>query len=388
MPLASLRPATSSEVAARAGVSRATVSFVLNNARGQTISEATRQRVLDAARDLGYTPHAGARSLAGGTAGTVALVIPKAAHLQDDAFIGQLFATVNAECHRHGLKLLIEATEDEGQAPGGFVRLVQSRRIDGLIVVNPRVSEHEHIERLRDAHIPMVVFGAELRHLAGAHVMGNDNGDSARIAVQHLLDLGHRHIAYVSFARNEYHSVQQRERGWRLTLQAAGIEPGDDWVEYGDISAQSGYEAMQRLLGRNPHFTALFAGNDTIAFGAMRALAEAGRRVPEDVAVVGYDDIPLAAFAHPPLTTLRSDPARHGREAVAELLLQLGVTSDLPRATFPHVPELVVRGSCGAVSLAAGQRIGAEGASGGVAVQPAGCSPRQGDSLSLLVQRK
>jgi LacI family transcriptional regulator len=231
---------------------------------------------------------------------------------------------------------------------------VHSRRIDGLIVVNPRVSEHEHIERLRDAHIPLVVFGAELRDVAGAHVMGIDNGDSARIAVQHLLDLGHRHIAYVSFARNEYHSVQQREQGWRLTLQAAGIEPGDDWVEYGDISARSGYDAMQRLLARNPHFTALFAGNDTIAFGAMRALVEAGRRIPEDVAVVGYDDIPLAAFANPPLTTLRSDPARHGREAVAELLLQLGVASDLPRATLPHQPELIVRGSCGALLHAAG----------------------------------
>ena len=339
---------TSREVARRVGVSRTTVSFVLNNVMDRGISDATRARVLAAAREMGYEPNAAARSLVSGTTGTVALVIPKASHLYVDAFIGQLMASINEECHRQGLKLLIETTEDEAREPGGFVNLVSSRRIDGLIVVNLRTSEHEHIRRLRDAGIPLVVFGNVMPDIQSVHTMGNDTGRSARTAVRHLLGLGHRRVAYVSFAQREYHAVNEREQGWRDALGGAGIDADPAWIEYADISAESGYHATRRLLARGTGFTALFAGNDTIAFGAIKALGEAGLRIPHDVALIGYDDIPLAAYATPPLTTMRSDPVGHGRDAMRMLVAQMrGQAGDLPSQTEREA-ELVVRESCGA----------------------------------------
>jgi len=342
------RPPTSREVARRAGVSRTTVSFVLNDVRDQGISDATRQRVLDAARELGYEPNAAARILAGGITGTIALVIPKASHLYVDAFLAQLVASINEECHSHGLKLLIETTEDEGREPGGFLQLVRSRRIDGLIVANLRTSEHEHLRRLLDGGVPMVVFGCSLADMRRYHTVAADTSSSAKAAVKHLLELGHRQIAFVNFARPEYHAVNDRERGWRDALGEYGIAVDPVWLAYADISAQSGYEATRELLQRGGKFTALFAGNDTIAFGAIKALNEAGLRIPEDVALVGYDDLPLAPFATPPLTTVHSDPIGHGRQAVQMLMSQLRGEAHLLAAGEEPPAELVIRESCGA----------------------------------------
>jgi DNA-binding LacI/PurR family transcriptional regulator len=341
---------TAAEVARRAGVSRTAVSFVLNNVTDQGISPATRERVLQAARELGYEPNAAARMLASGTTGTVALVIPKAAHLYVDAFLAQIVASINEECHRRGLKLLIESTEDEGREPGAFVNLVKSRSIDGLIIVNIRTTEREHLRRILDAGIPLVVaFGRAMPELEYVQTIGHDDEHSAQIATGHLLGLGHERIAYVSFAPREFHAVGQRERGWRNALEARGIHPESTWAEYADIDAHSGYLATRRLLEKKIGFTALFAGNDTIAFGALRALNEAGLRVPHDVALVGYDDIPLAAYASPPLTTMRTDPIAQGKEAMTMLTSQM---ENRARRTvgrrIEHVAELIVRESCGA----------------------------------------
>ncbi len=347
-PAPSATPPTSSEVAQRAGVSRTTVSFVLNGVRDQGISEATRERVLAVAREMGYAPHAAARTLASGQSGTVAMVIPKMAHLYVDAFLAQLAASINEECHHLGLKLLIESTEDEGREAGGFVKLVRSRRIDGLVVVNPRNSEREHVRRLGEAGIPMVVFGLGAADLPRTCTMGTDNARGAQTAVSHLIGLGHRRIAHVSFAPDEYHSVSGREQGWRQALAAAGLPADPALVEHGDISAQSGYLATRRLLDRGVAFSALFAGNDTIAFGAIKALHDAGRHITDDVALVGYDDIPLADFSTPPLTTMSSDPIGHGKDAMRLLLAQLQRRGDAAAVHEERQTVLVVRDSCGA----------------------------------------
>jgi DNA-binding LacI/PurR family transcriptional regulator len=341
-------PPTSSEVARHAGVSRTTVSFVLNNVRNQGISEATRERVLAAARELGYEPNAAARTLAGGGTGTVALVIPKAAHLYVDVFLGQLAASINQECHRHGLKMLIESSDDEGRDPGAFVDLVRSRSIDGLIVVNPSLPRHEHLARIADAGIPMIVFGAGLPDVERYHTTGNDTSVAAKLAVNHLVSLGHRAIGFVNFAPPEYLAVNERERGWREALAENGIPADPALAVYADISAASGYRATKELLARGAAFTALFAGNDTIAFGVLRALNEAGLRVPHDIALVGYDDIPLAEFASPPLTTVRSDPIGHGRDAMQLLLALMRGEAGAPLVKHELPVELVIRESCGA----------------------------------------
>ena len=348
MATATKTPPTSTQVARRAGVSRTTVSFVLNDVRDQGISDSTRARVLATARDMGYEPNAAARTLASGSTGTVALVIPKASHLYVDVFLAQLAASINEECHRHGLRMLIESTEDDGREPGGFVNLVRGRHIDGLIVVNLPTTAREHLVRIQEAGIPMVVLAGGQTGMESFQTVGNDTMLSAHIAVDHLLNLGHQRIAYVSFAPPEYDTINGRETGWRTALQARGIAPDPAWVEYGDISAESGYAATRRLIARGGKFSALFAGNDTIAFGAIRALNEAGLRVPHDVALVGYDDIPLAAFASPPLTTMRSDPISHGKDAMQLLWSQLNPDAHVEAPRHERSARLVIRESCGA----------------------------------------
>lgn len=341
---------TSSDVAKLAGVSRTTVSFVLNNRPNMAISEATRQRVLEVAASLNYTPNAAAQKLARGSTETVGLVIPKLSHLYVDVFLSQLVASVNEQCHRYGLKLLIESNEDEGCAPGGFVNLVKGKHIDGLIVCNLRLEEYPYLHALAEANIPLVTFGHGQHELDAFCTVGNDSHAAAIQVMQHLLNLGHRDIAHIGFASSDYLAVNDRYRAWHQLTTQAGCAHVDGLFAYGDLSAASGYEAMRVILNRGLPFTALFAGNDTLAFGAMRALQAAGLRVPEDVAVVGYDDIPLAAYANPPLTTIRSDPLRHGVLAMQLLVEQLHADEQNrpPPKHYCETAELIVRESCGA----------------------------------------
>jgi len=342
---------TSAEVAERAGVSRTTVSFVLNDVRSMNISEATRLKVLDAARELGYEPHAGARSLAGGITGTVAVLIPRSDHLHVDAFLPRLLSAVNDRCHVYGYKVLLEAADDLGKAPGAFMNLARGKRVDGLVIANMRAAERPFVEMLHADGFPVAVpgNGVDAFHTRSG---GSDDIVQARLVTQHLLALGHERIAHVAFAAPEFEVVVLRRAGYEQALTGAGIEPDPALVAYADISAHSGYVAVRAMLERRASFTALFAGNDTIAFGAIRALHEAGLRVPHDVAVVGYDDIPLAPFAVPALTTMLTDPIARGHEAVDMLHGQM---TGVPyrRQTKPYPTRLVVRESCGAAAAAA-----------------------------------
>ena len=352
-------PPTSAAVARAAGVSRTTVSFVLNGVTDRGISDATRERVLQAAQALGYEPNAAASTLVSGRTGTVALVLPSVQHLHVDAFLAQLLASVAEQCRRQGLTLLIEATDGEGQQADRFVRLVRGRRIDGLIVAHPRDAEREHLLRLQDSGVPLVVLGGGWAETHPGQVLGDDTRDGARRLTAHLLALGHRRVGFVNYASSEFRNAAAREQGWRDALLAQDVSPEPGWSVHANLSADSGWQATRALLARqsgSTRPTAIFAGNDTIAFGALRALREAGLRVPQDMALVGYDDIPLAAFADPPLTTVRSDPAGQGAEAVARLRWQLDGSRAPGAATGPVASPatetalpatLIVRASCG-----------------------------------------
>jgi LacI family transcriptional regulator len=336
---------TSSEVAKRAGVSRTTVSFVLNDVRSMGISEETRQKVLQAANELGYEPNAAARILAGGSTGTIAVVIPRSDHLHVDAYLPRLLGIINDCCHIHGYKVLLEAADDQFKDPGAFMNLVKGKRIDGIIVVNMRSVEYEYVRKLAKQGFPVVVAGNGRDSFYSRNTSEDDTITSRRVT-RHLIDLGHRRIAHLAFASKEFEAVTLRHAGYRKTLEEAGIEPDPNLVAYADISARSGYDAMKRLLERERDFTALFASNDTVAFGAMKALKEAGYRIPQDVAVAGYDDIPLAEFASPPLTTLRIDPDTQAREGVAMLLAQMNGET-YHRLEVPYDTSLIIRESCG-----------------------------------------
>ena len=341
--------ATCGEVALRAGVSRTTVSFVLNDLRNKGISETTRQKVLDAASDLGYQPNAAARMLAGGSTGTIAVVIASADHLLYDAYLPRLLCTINDRCHRHGYKVLLESADEQLERPGAFMDLVRSKSIDGLIVANMRSVDGQYVRQLSEQGFPIVVPGNGIDPFFSRCASKSDE-KSAYIATRHLVDLGHRRIAHIAFASKVFEVVIQRRAGYEQALMDGGLSPDPKLVAYGNISAESGYIAMKQLLKRTRDFTALFAGNDTVAFGAMRALDEAGLKIPTDVAVVGFDDVPLAAYVNPPLTTLRTDPIVQGEGAVELLMAQIS-GEPYERLEEGYATELVIRKSCGASSL-------------------------------------
>lgn len=338
--------ATCDQVALRAGVSRTTVSFVLNDLRNKGISELTRQKVLDAASDLGYQPNAAARTLAGGgSTGTIAVVIACASHLLFDAYLPRLLCTINDRCHRYGYKVLIESADEQIKRPGAFMDLVRSKSIDGVIVANMRTIDGQYVRQLSGQGFPIVVPGNGIESFY-SRCASNCDENAAFAATKHLLDLGHRRIAHIGFTSKVFDVVIQRYAGYKRALLESGISPDPKLVVYADISAQSGHLAMQKLLKRNENFSALFAGNDTIAFGAMSALNEAGRKIPDDVAVVGFDDVPLAAFVTPPLTTMRTDPIIQGEEAV-DMLMALVSGKSYERVETCYETRLLIRKSCG-----------------------------------------
>lgn len=340
------RRVTSQQVAKKAGVSRTTVSFVLNDVPGTNISEETRARVLRAAAELGYVPNAAARSLVSGQTLTIGLVVSHAEHLQVDAYIPQLLYSISHTSHQHGYRVLLETVEDVSRTDA-YLELVRGQRIDGLIVLNLR-SDDKQLPELIRRNFPVVLIG--FRQWEGLEekifAVETDDLAASRQATQHLIALGHTRIAHITFSPENYYATQSRHRGYRLAIEAAGLEYNPVLVQFGNYSAASGYTAMQRLLNRKPYPTALFAGNDTIALGAMAAIHEKGLCIPQDIAVVGYDDIPTAPYMTPPLTTVRIPAVEQGRLAV-ELLSNLmrGVS---PKHSHIRLPApLVIRESCG-----------------------------------------
>ena len=335
---------TSFEVAELAGVSRSTVSLVLNGIAKGNISAATQTRVRDAARRLGYAPDAAARTLASGRTHTLGLFICHAEHLQVDAFIPGALYGLNEVSQRCGFKVIVEAAPDPAR-PDAYLELVRAKQVDGLVVLNPRRGD-KGLVKLSGENFPLVIMGAsELPH--AYTVSTDDNSVPAKRLTRHLTELGHTRIAHISYGGLEYQGADERYRGYRQALDEAGLAYDPALLREGDYSASSGFAAMTSLLEAHTDFTALFASNDTVALGAMAALRQRGLRIPEDVAVVGYDDIPMAAYAAPPLTTIRSPALEHGRLA-GEMLINLIRGEPVDKVQVQLGLDLIIRESCGA----------------------------------------
>lgn len=334
------------EVAKRAGVSQTTVSFVLNDVPEANISEATRRKVIAAATELGYVPHASARRLKTGRSYMLGLVVCEAEHLQVDAFVPQVLYGMNAVARERGFGVLVETVANIGDPAIGR-GLINARQVDALAVLNPRERDLPVMARL-ERHLPLVDIGLAGYEPPPSGQLGPAER-AAQAATAHLIALGHRRIAHIAFAPPSYTAAAQRASGYARALTEHGLTARPDYLVHADFSAISGYQATQQLLALPEPPTAVFAGNDTIAFGVLKALKEAGLRAPEEVAVVGYDDIPLAAFADPPLTTMHTDPVGFGKRA-ADLLIKR-VEGDRSASTIEvSPPVLVIRESCGAES--------------------------------------
>lgn len=337
---------TSQDVARRAGVSRTTVSFVLNDAPDAKISPATRERVRLAAAELGYIPDFAARTLVSGKTLTLGLLVGKPDLLGVDAFVPPLLQGLHEVCREFGYRLVIE-TSEVGDQDGAYDRIVRAKQIDGLVLLNPRTQDGD-LQRLIDSEFPLVIIGRAPS--PAAYNVNTESGTTlpaTQTTTAHLIGLGHREIAFIHYRPISDLASDDRLRGYAQALDSAGISFDTNLVLPGAYSSESGYDAMRRMLASGARPSALVAGNDTIAIGAMAAAREAGLDIPADLAVVGHDDIPFARYVHPPLTTVRVPARAMGRRS-GEVVIDLmqGRTPDSRDTMFPS--EMIVRESCGA----------------------------------------
>ncbi|WP_260857289.1 LacI family DNA-binding transcriptional regulator [Microbacterium sp. 1.5R] len=306
-------------VASRAGVSGQTVSRVVNGS--PRVDPATRERVERAMADLGYRPHRAARALRTGRSQTIGLVVTTLATIGNSRM---LQATAEAAAHRGYALTLVTAGTGVDDA---FERLAE-QGVDGAIVLNEASALVASAQRPAGLRLVVVDAPAE----SGLVVVHSDHAGGAAVATQRLLDLGHRTVHHLAGPAESF-AAAERERGWRETLRAARIEPPEP--VRGDWSAETGYAAGEALAAAS----AVFCANDQMALGLLRAFADVGRLVPENVAVIGFDDVPDAANYRPPLSTVRQDFAALAQRAVEVLV---GEIEGAPVAATSVVPAVLV----------------------------------------------
>jgi LacI family transcriptional regulator len=326
---------TMADVAREAGVSAMTVSRVINNK--DDVSPATRGRVLDIVERLGYRPSGIARSLATRRTGTLGLVVPDVAN----PFFSDVARGVEHVAYAEGYNVFLCNTEEDLQREESVLVSLEEKRVDGLVLCSSRLDDSE-LQAVLDRYSSVVLVNRNLQDKRISTVVVDDKAGGC-LATQHLLHAGHREVGFLA-GPPASRSGRQRLAGYRAALAAADVPDDPSWVRPCSPKVEGGQQTARQLLAANPMLTALFCYNDLVAVGALHACAEMGRRVPDDVAVVGFDDIPLAALVNPPLTTCRVPRYELGAQAVRLLLNQI--------RSYPydadHVvlrPELVIRAS-------------------------------------------
>ena len=335
---------TQRRIAEEVGVSRTTVSLVLNNVPGTRITSETRERILEAARRLNYYPDAAARTLVSGRTQTIGFVLCQSPDsIFVDAFLPEVLRGVGDAVQEQGFRVLIHSVDDV-TAPEAYIGLVREKHIDGIILSGPR-SDDQQLLRLKAEKFPVVLLG----QLPGSDIpfVDVDNVGASKQAVKHLIQLGHRRIGMITNAPLAYTAARDRLTGYRQALVEAGMDYSEDMVRYGDFREESGSEAMRQLLDLLQPPTAVFVASDLVAFGALLEVKRRGQTVPDDVALVGFDDVRLAHYVNPPLTTVRLPAYEQGYRA-AMLLTQLIGGKPVEQDEVLLQTELVVRQSCGA----------------------------------------
>ena len=326
---------TIEDVAREAGVSRQTVSRAING-KGE-ISEATRRRVLDVADRLGYRPSRIARSLATRSSHTIGLVMPDIAN----PFFPEIARGAGDVAYELGYQLFLSNTAEDPEREWAILRSLEDQWVAGLILCSSRLSD-EQLAELSRRQTPLLLFNRQIPEVDVASLLVDDFGGTTA-AMEHLLAAGHTEIGLLLGPRRSW-SGMRRHEAYRTALQAAGMAEVGERVVHGAPNVSGGRRATEQLLAQSPGITAIFAYNDLMALGAVQACQSAGRRVPGDCAIIGCDDVPLAALATPALTSVQVDKTETGRRAM-EMLHGIVVGADGSPHTGTILTRLVIRES-------------------------------------------
>lgn len=324
------------EVAHRAGVSYATVSHVINNTR--FVSEETRARVQSAMSELNYRPNAVARSLRSGRTNTIGMILPDSSN----PYFAEIGRVIEEEAFRSGYSIILCNMELDPAKENLYINVLMNRQVDGLIFCATG-DQMPMLDELESQDIPAVFIDRDLPGVeVDTVIVDNDQGGC--IATQHLLDLGHRRIACITGPASPITPSGRRVNGYEAALIEAGIPVDHDLIRLGDYHPRSGMEITEALLRLPDPPTAIFACNDLMALGAIRAANKLGLRVPEDISIIGYDNIDLTNFINPPLTTVSQEQETVGLWAVQALVRRI-TDKSLPTQKAIIPTRLVVRES-------------------------------------------
>lgn len=330
------------DIAKAAGVSHSTVSRALSNS--PLVSAGTKERIQQLAREMAYSPDAQARSLVMGRTLTIGVVVTTIT----DPFIAEIVQSIEDTAHQRGYTVVLASSQSEPEREMAAVEILHSKRVDGVIVTSSRVGAYYqgHLDRLK---VPVVLVNSHSEQ-RGAYTfsINVNNQHGGRAATRHLIDLGHRRIAYVSGAPDHSDDLA-RLAGYRQALQGAGIDPDPVLVVPGTGQADGGEQALPALVAPSDRATAVFCYNDMTAVGLLKAARESGLAIPQDLAVVGFDDIPLASYVVPSLTTVAQPKRQMGQQAT-EMVLQLLLDGGQVGGAVSNVSvqgKLIIRESSG-----------------------------------------
>ncbi|GAB4539343.1 MAG: LacI family DNA-binding transcriptional regulator [Anaerolineae bacterium] len=329
------------DIAKAAGVSHSTVSRALGDS--PLVSDATKARIQNLAREMGYSPNSLARSLVTRQTYTVGVVVTTIA----DPFIAAVVQGIEATAQDHGYTVILCNSGAEPEREIAAVEMLRSKRVDGFIVTSSRIGALylEHLERIG---VPIVLIN-NLNEESGRYTftVSVDNVHGGQLATQHLIELGHRRIAYVT-APADHSSDRDRLAGYRRALSEAGLEPDPALIIPGNGRADGGEAAFEILKGLDQLPSAVFCYNDMTAIGLMTAARQAGIAVPRDIAVVGFDDIPFARYCFPPLTTIAQPKIEMGQLAMEMALSLMSIGEEDEAQEFSNIivrGKLIVRAS-------------------------------------------
>jgi LacI family transcriptional regulator len=335
------------DVAERASVSVTTVSHVINETR--PVSDELRERVLAAMDELGYQPNRLARSLRRGHTHTIGMIVPDSTN----PFFAEVARGVEDTSFEQGYSVILCNSDGNLDKEVFYTNVLAERRVDGILFVAAGIST-EQIRDLQARRMPVVVVDREIPDVAVDSVL-TDNARGGELATRYLMDLGHRCIGCIAGPSDVTPSAE-RVTGYRQALDESGIPVDEALIVKGDFQYESGYQAARQLLSMDDPPTAIFACNDLMAVGAISAAAEMGRRVPADLSVIGFDDVGLASFANPPLTTVVQPKYEMGVIAATMLLERMHEPEIPPRRRMLDT-SLLVRRSTAPLSVLKGEDV-------------------------------